>query len=454
MIPRLPDGFSHPMRIGEGAFASVYRVKQKAVERWVALKVIPENEKVKRTVLLKEAQTQAKLRAACVPAIYDAFEWRRSVCIVMEWIRGISLNELLSIPLSAENRLAIGGAFVKALSEIHSKGFAHRDLKPANVIISPDRGLFLVDFGFSKYIADMQISSLNTVKGTPAYMAPELWSSGSEADLMRADIYAAGKILFQILSDTPYRDITATLYHDNPACRPASGTELLELWEKKGLIISDVTDWKRIAGNITSERLSDNLFLAAQQLLFADRAEEAYWLLVESVEENSENKKALDLLTGFHNRTRERHSAITYLIIGILFLTGICAAFFAGLQNRKIVVSDKIPKPAYRRILSIGKSDDYVPASAFSLRMDSIRTDKLGGILRLRNINRNTTVEIDGRKISSDSALSFGVGLIYGAHTITVLDSAGYIIGKETIRLLPFQTKCIDAVKHSSIYGR
>ena len=179
MLPKFPPGFSHPMHIGTGAFASVYRVRQTVLERWVALKFVFEKNPHRRRELLGEAQTQAKLHAECVPRIYDAFEWRQSVCIVMEWIRGVSLAEVLTSDLSLDDRIRMAGSLIRALAEIHARGFAHRDLKPENVLAAPDHGLYLVDFGFSRNIAEQHRSSVNVAKGTPAYMAPELWTLGA-----------------------------------------------------------------------------------------------------------------------------------------------------------------------------------------------------------------------------------------------------------------------------------
>ena len=453
MIPKLPVGFSHPMRIGEGAFASVYRVRQSALERWVALKFIYEKDHLKRHELLKEAQTQARLHAECVPQIYDAFEWRQSVCMVMEWIRGISLESLLNASLPADDRRAIGEGLVRALAAIHAQGFAHRDLKPGNVIIAPDRGLFLVDFGFSKNIADKQVSSVTTAKGTPAYMAPELWSRGSQVDLMRTDIYAVGKMLVQILSETPHSRVTASLLHENPQQRPASGRELLAQWENEGLLLREHPDWKRIAGNPTSERLSNNLFVAAQQLLFARRSEEAYWLLVESLEENANNQKALELMSGFQHRARRQRTAMTYTLFGTVLLAGVLAAFFAGTRSRKIVVLQGIPASPQRSVKLMPASVDLVPATAHVLRIDSLRTDKLSGRLLVRHLPQGATIQIDAREVPVDSIGPRGLHLHQGKHIFTIRDSAGTIVKSETVRLLPFQTKVVNAARHPSASG-
>ena len=126
MIPKLPKGFSHPMRIGEGGFASVYRVRQQALDRWVAIKFIHEKNRDKRTELLKEAKVQARIRTDCIPQIYDAFEWHQNVCIVMQWIKGVSLATLLESSFSVEEKILLAQGFIAALANLHSLGFAHQ----------------------------------------------------------------------------------------------------------------------------------------------------------------------------------------------------------------------------------------------------------------------------------------------------------------------------------------
>ena len=443
MLPRFPYGFTHPMRIGAGAFASVYRVRQTALERWVALKFVFEKNRARRHELLGEAQTQAKLRAGCVPQIYDAFEWRQSVCMVMEWVRGIALADLLATDLDVDKRIQVAGSFIRSLAEIHALGFAHRDLKPENILAAPGRGLFLVDFGFSKSIADRQMSSVNVAKGTPAYMAPELWSKGGQVDLMRADVYAAGKILTQILSGTPAEEFPRPLLQENPLARPASGEELLDKWQGVRRNVPEITDWQKVAGNLVAERLSENLRAAARQLLYSRRGEEAYWLLVESIEENGNNGEAVELMATFQSPPGRRRMALQYAVFALVLLAGVIIAYVAGTGNRKHIrstysagIRQRIPK-----LSSI--SGSVAPALQVALREDSLKTDKLSGRLMVRNIPRGATVMIDSRKVPADSIAGHGVYLHRGVHVVALLDSTGRVLRQETTGLLPFQTKVL-----------
>lgn len=445
MLPKLPYGFSHPMRIGAGAFASVYRVRQTALERWVALKFVFEKNHSRRYELLKEAQTQAKLRAECVPQMYDAFEWRQSVCMVMEWIRGVSLADLLATDLSVDNRLMLAGAVIRSLAGIHTQGFAHRDLKPENVLVAPGRGLYLVDFGFSKNIADRQTSSVNVAKGTPAYMAPELWSRGGQVDLMRADVYAAGKILVQVLAGSAQEDFTRTLLCDNPLQRPASGRELLTLWEKESGQGSCAVDWQRMVGDLVAARLSEGLLAAARQLLYAHRGEEAYWLLVESLEENGNNGEAVELMASFQSPPGKRRAVLQYALFGLILAAGIVTAYLAGTGSatRGYSAQASVSRQRIPRLTSLAGT--VAPALQVTLREDPLRSDKLSGRLLVRNLPAGMELVVDSRAVAADSATRHGVYLHRGEHVIALRDSAGRTLRQETVDLLPFQTKVVNA---------
>jgi serine/threonine protein kinase len=409
----------------------------------VAVKFIYEKNRGKRSELLREAQTQAKMRAGCIPQVFDAFEWRQSVCMVMEWIRGVSLEVLLEEALSAEQRVAVAWSLLRALAEIHRQGFAHRDLKPENVIVTPDRGLFLVDFGFSKNIADVQTSSASTVKGTPAYMAPELWSHGSQVDLMRADVYAVGKILLQLLSDTPHSKFTGTLLENDPLKRPASGSELLTLWENEGTSFTEVTDWNGMAGDLTAEQLSLELLGSAKKLLYANRTDEAYWLLVESLEENGNNREALELMESFRHQSRRRPVLLQNALFLALLVTGVLIAFFAGTKSGGSVRPTGVPLRKERSPLLSSELTGPAAIGNVALREDTLRTDRLSGRLVVRNVPQGAVLSIDSRVFDPDSIRS-GYYLHWGEHSVMASDSSGKLISRNNVNLLPFQTKAVE----------
>jgi serine/threonine protein kinase len=443
MIPRLPVGFSHPMPIGQGAFASVYRVRQKTLDRWVALKFIYEKDRVKRHELLKEAQTQSKLRAECVPLVHDAFEWRDSVCMVMEWLSGISAMDLLASELSVDDRYSVAGAFIHALAMIHERGFVHRDIKPENIIITADRGVFLVDFGFTKNIADQFKSAVAHAKGTPGYMAPELWRQDKQPDLMRADVYSAGKILKIMLTETPAETVTNTLLSDDPAKRPASAVEVEKMWTMSPWKRPEPPDWKRIAGDLVAQRLSVDLLEAVKQLYRARRDDEAYWLLVESIENDGNNREAMEFMKAFRRPMQKRISWRYRLVASVAIVVSLIAAFFAGIKSNETAAPlVSIVNPGHASLLgSIGKSNKRY--ASIALREDSLQTDRLCGKLLVRYVSPGSTVLIDGRPAPCDTLCESGLRLHPGDHDVVIRDSASRLLRRETIALLPFQTKII-----------
>jgi len=450
MIPALPAGFSHPVLIGKGAFASVLRVRHKALERWVALKLLYEKERDKRRSLLGEARTQAMLHADCVPQVYDAFEWRGNICTVMEWIRGLSLASALDFPLDTEERVSIAASLVQALAAIHAQGFAHRDLKPQNIIISPGRGLFLVDFGFTKKVDDLQVSSVAAAKGTPAYMAPELWSGGGKVDLMRADIFALGRILMQILENTPLCKLAGPLLSGNPMERPASGVELLALWDKEWLRDAPAPNWNAIAGQSVAERLSETLSNAAKELLHARRTDEAYWLLVESIEENGNNRKALELMKEFQNISGARQRISKYLLFSVLIAAALGGAFFAGMKSRQGAGQAKSPHETSRGTrLAATLARSTLPSVSSPLREDSLRIGSLDGRILIRSFPEGGTVFVDSTGFDAFTAVQSGLSVRAGEHLVTIRDSTGFVIRRERINLLPFQTAVVDAAYES-----
>lgn len=443
MIPKLPKGFSHPMRIGEGSFASVYRVRQNALERWVALKIIPEKDRDKRKELLKEATIQAKIKAECIPQVYDAFEWKNSVCIVMQWVKGVSLVQLMRGTLSEEERLFLANGLICSMATLHSLGFAHRDLKPANVLISPSDGVYLVDFGFTKDIADGHKSVALTAKGTPAYMAPEIWNYGGNVDLIKADLYSAGKILSQILSDTSASGFTEILLQEDPQKRPDSGVKILELWKEQNSCQFLNHDWEKIAGYLASDILSVKLLLAAKELNFAGRHEEAYWLCVESLEQNANNAEALEFIGRFSQQQRKNDKSLkTYTGLVLLVSVLLIIAFFAGRETGTVSELSYVQKKGKRNQLITFK-DKKILISELPLKQDSLHSKRFMGVLMFKGFPDSSRILIDNRLSKFHDDLKYGISLDFGEHDLALVSEDGKINWHEKVKILPFQRKVV-----------
>ncbi|MBN1129238.1 MAG: serine/threonine protein kinase [Chitinispirillaceae bacterium] len=449
MIPRLPKGFSHPVAAGSGAFASVYRVFQSGIDRPAAIKLFFEKDRDRRREKLKEAKIQSQIRLECVPAVYDAFEWRSRVCIVMEWIRGISLDAVLQDGgLSGDERLCLAKRFLEALARLHGLGFAHRDLKPSNIVLTPEGGLYFVDFGFTKNIISGKDSFSSTVKGTPAYMAPEVWEYGSAVDLMRADVYSAGRVLFEILANHPSAAAVKELADTRPQMRPSSGKEALSLWNAAPAAAgADAGCWPGCIAALTARQLADRLVGAAKQLLFAGRSREAYWLLVEAIEENDEHPEALRLMDDFPRFSGKRRlgAAMRYAVAAAAVVVLAAGAFYSGKKSGAGLV-DAIANPAAGAGARIAAPDNAGKgAGDLNAEMKEIlgHSDKLAGMLVIRQIPGGGALAIDEAVISDKAHLSRGVDLPYGDHVVSWSDDNGVPRWRERVRLLPFQTRAV-----------
>jgi predicted Ser/Thr protein kinase len=449
------------MRIGGGAFASVYRVRQNALDRWVAVKVLDEKDPARKRGIINEATTQARIKTGCIPQVYHVFEWRRRVWIVMEWIRGVSLHALLARTPSGRERLWLADGCIRSLACLHGLGFAHRDLKPANIIISPDKGVVLVDFGFAKHVVDGQKSLAGVVKGTPAYMAPELWMGKPDVDPMRCDVFALGKILRDVLAEMPYDELCSRCTSDYAEKRPADARAVLDIWEKTPSSAPGPYDWRGLSREPASHILSEKLAEAARVLLAKSRQDEAYWLLVESIEENPGNAEAVLLMNSFpkYIQAKKKKRRMAYAGSFAFCICLLCAAFAVGWNSRAWdgggVADASLRLNAKDRAEFIARAPGR-PMAADILKRGAVLHEAATGEGRLRGTVYITShplqgsLAVDGASASAaaarpkDAGAPEGMTLSYGTHTIAWVDNNGKILWREKINLLPFETKIVS----------
>ncbi len=197
--------------LGQGGTAVVYEALHTRLGAAVALKVLDVPESYLADGVLRmqrEAEVCASIEDPHVPRIYDINTLPDGTpYVVMEKVSGSTLEELLAQgPLALETVLEIADDLLAALSAVHRVGVIHRDIKPANLILQRESdGAYrvrLMDFGVSKATfrepTDPKLTRVGTVVGTPHYMAPEQITG--EAVDARADVYATGVVLFEMLS--------------------------------------------------------------------------------------------------------------------------------------------------------------------------------------------------------------------------------------------------------------
>ncbi len=193
-------------KLGAGGMGEVYLATDLALDRPVAIKVLPSGvaSGTARERLIKEARAQARVHHPNVAHIYFIGEEEGRLYFAMEYVTGKTLAErIASGPVPVEEALAVMRATVLGLREAQRSGFTHRDVKPSNLMVDSHGVLKVLDFGLAVTggpLADAPVAQ-TTLAGTPLYMAPE--QARGEAIDFRADIYALGATLFHLVSGRP-----------------------------------------------------------------------------------------------------------------------------------------------------------------------------------------------------------------------------------------------------------
>jgi tRNA A-37 threonylcarbamoyl transferase component Bud32 len=205
-FPEIP-GYEIESVIGRGATGVVYRARQLAVDREVALKVIHRELSAKsRTIqrLQREARTTARLAHPHIVSAIDMGETHGLWWFAMELVDGPSL----ALRLRQEGRLSEREAlrlFIQlgeALAHMHEHGVVHRDIKPANILIDRTGNAMLADLGLAFADTDPSLTGSEGTLGTPHYISPEQSKDPSSVDI-RTDIWSLGATLFHALCGRP-----------------------------------------------------------------------------------------------------------------------------------------------------------------------------------------------------------------------------------------------------------
>jgi eukaryotic-like serine/threonine-protein kinase len=209
-MTQLADVFSNRYEIqrgiARGGMAEVYLARDQLLDRPVAVKVLfPEYARDPSFVerFRREAQSAAGLNHPNIVAIYDWGQERGTYFIVMEYVRGRSLREVVHVngAFSARRTAEIGAEIAGALEFAHRNGVVHRDVKPGNVLLTGDGDVKVTDFGIARAGASDALTQTGAVMGTASYFSPEQ-AQGLDVD-GRSDVYSLGVVLYEMATGVP-----------------------------------------------------------------------------------------------------------------------------------------------------------------------------------------------------------------------------------------------------------
>ncbi|MGH7701299.1 MAG: serine/threonine-protein kinase, partial [Gemmatimonadales bacterium] len=209
----LGDEFTVGALLGEGGFAVVFRARDNALNRDVAVKVVDLKLAPSPTLaqrFIREAQTVARLEHANIVPIHKVGGRGEVLYLIMRFVDGPSLRALLERQgaLSIPDAARIARQVADALAYAHRQGLVHRDIKPDNILLDRTGHVLVTDFGIAKAAAEaaqsttgQPLTTEGMILGTPHYMSPEQ-AAGETLD-QRSDIYSLGVVLYHMLAGQP-----------------------------------------------------------------------------------------------------------------------------------------------------------------------------------------------------------------------------------------------------------
>ena len=195
--------------IGHGGMADVYLALDTILNREVAIKVLKadmSSDPISLERFNREANACTKISHPNIVDIYDVGEDDNQHYIVMEYVKGFTLKQLIQRRGAIPPREAVWMTkqLAGALMEAHKNGLIHRDIKSQNVLIKDDGTIKLADFGIAILNNSMQLTSKDSVLGSVHYLAPELAKGGAAS--MQSDIYSLGIVFYELLTgDVPFK---------------------------------------------------------------------------------------------------------------------------------------------------------------------------------------------------------------------------------------------------------
>lgn len=211
MTPKTIVNYKILKELGTGGMGTVYLAENISIGNKVAIKMLHphlvKSENIKAR-FLKEAKTQANLNHPNITKVIDFVSNDQGLFIILEYVEGEALNDFLFktkglLPEKEANHYM--AKILDAVAYAHSKSVVHRDLKSANIMVTPNKGIKIMDFGIAKLANEtMSLTKTGSRLGSPLYMSPEQVTNGNVD--FRSDIYSLGVVYHEMLTGTPVYD--------------------------------------------------------------------------------------------------------------------------------------------------------------------------------------------------------------------------------------------------------
>ena len=193
--------------LGKGGMGAVYKARQPALDRLVAVKILPPEvgaDPAFAERFIREARALAKLSHQNIVSIFDFGQADGLYYFIMEFVDGANLRHLIETEaIKPEEALAIVPQICAALQFAHDEGIVHRDIKPENILLDKQGRVKIADFGLAKLLGDVAddiaLTGTHQAMGTLHYMAPEQMQGAGSVD-HRADIYSLGVVFYEMLT--------------------------------------------------------------------------------------------------------------------------------------------------------------------------------------------------------------------------------------------------------------
>lgn len=386
LVGHLVDGrYDVRSHLADGGMGSVYVAMDTRLERLVALKVLHPH-LARDAALVERFQREARSAAALVhPHAVSVFDFGRdgdSVFLTMELVTGRTVREVLEEcgALSVRASLDIIACVLDALAAAHRAGIVHRDVKPENVLVS-DRGMVKVaDFGLARAAGAATLTGSANL-GTAPYLAPEQVERGT-ADA-RSDVYAAGLVLFEMLTGTPaYRgeEPIAVLWEKVNAPAPLPSERRPELPVEVDRLVALATARDPEDRPADAQAFADEVAVCYELLSDEelDRTPPSVQRAVSGHHETQRwdrnHTRALPqpeqpLPAGGATRARRRRRPVVAVLVSLLLLVAVAAGastwwYYQAGPGRTILVPE---------LAGTGRSDAEATLSGLGLRAEPVR---------------------------------------------------------------------------------